>query len=113
MTSKICPFCEKEMIDGIKKDLPVLICKDCDESFIDEGRMNKTPKKRYHPGGLLRCCIKTLEESDVQEIKGEKLVCMYCKDTMFFDGQIWRWKSNDLVHLGDPDEHIPDEELGY
>lgn len=46
--------------------------------------------KQYEIGGVMRCCIATLEEADVQETKGERVPCKYCGDGFEFDGEVWR-----------------------
>jgi len=43
----------------------------------------------YKIGGVMKCCIGTLREADVQEVKGEKVMCKYCKDGFVYNGDIW------------------------
>lgn len=46
-------------------------------------------------GGLLRCCLATLEETMATRatlpVDGEKLRCRYCKNGMIFSASAWRW----------------------
>jgi hypothetical protein len=45
------------------------------------------------PGGLMRCCIATIEaRAGDAPIEGERLECLYCKsrEIVFHDGA-WEW----------------------
>ena len=46
--------------------------------------------KEYEIGGVMRCCIATLEESDVKEEQGEIVKCKYCDEGFEFDGEAWK-----------------------
>lgn len=47
---------------------------------------------RAHPGGLMRCCIETLEKrSPDQPVEGMVLGCDWCSDFMRFEQGAWRW----------------------
>jgi hypothetical protein len=53
------------------------------------------PRKgpRIRIGGLLRCCLKTIEDSTVlQHIEGEKVECRWCSQgRMRFRDGAWEW----------------------
>lgn len=49
---------------------------------------------RYAPGGMMRCCIKTLTEMAVEgggHIEGDKVPCRWCQSRMVLDGGVWKW----------------------
>ena len=48
---------------------------------------------RIRPGGLIRCCILTIEEdSPKNPAEGEKIKCRYCSSgTMIFKNGAWEW----------------------
>ena len=41
------------------------------------------------PGGLMRCCIGTLDESEVEEVEGATLKCKHCPDSLVFRDGAW------------------------
>jgi hypothetical protein len=53
---------------------------------------------KLRPGGLMRCCVATLEQTmgtgdDPKE--GDELLCVYCKNLgggMVFKDGAWEWK---------------------
>ena len=57
--------------------------------------------KQYEIGGVMRCCIATLGEADVQETVGERVPCKYCGDGFEFDGEVWRkwWGETEEYHI--------------
>ena len=42
-------------------------------------------------GGLYRCCLETLEESNPFGIEGDEISCVYCGDYMRFNDGAWEW----------------------
>jgi hypothetical protein len=44
-------------------------------------------------GGLMRCCIGTLDESDLdREVhSGDVVHCKWCKSSMILEEGLWRW----------------------
>lgn len=54
-----------------------------------------TKSYKVLPGGLMRCCIATLEErmpTCAEEPKdGERLACRYCRNKMIFRDGAWQW----------------------
>lgn len=50
--------------------------------------------KQYEIGGVIRCCIATLSEADVEEKEGEIVKCKYCEDGYVLRDDVWRkwWK---------------------
>lgn len=43
-------------------------------------------------GGLLRCCLTTLDEAEnLKEEEGETLHCKYCSSSMIFLNDAWEW----------------------
>jgi len=61
-------------------------------------RYNKT---KVNPAGLMRCCIKTLEDfldlhADEECTKGETLSCIYeapGNNAIILENGMWRWNS--------------------
>ncbi len=49
----------------------------------------------YKPGGMLRCCILTIQElgeEDYPDLKaGDTLACTYCDAILTHDGEAWGW----------------------
>lgn len=52
-------------------------------------------RKKCHIGGLMRCCIETLDTTPVLEVEGETLQCKYAPNdklhNMIFQGGAWKW----------------------
>lgn len=48
-------------------------------------------RKPIRIGGLLRCCIATAEETNVQPTEGAILPCKWCNDSLRFCGGAWEW----------------------
>lgn len=52
---------------------------------------------RVHPGGLMRCCLKSLDSAMAARadppIEGETMHCQYCSDNsgMIFRDGAWEW----------------------
>ena len=42
-------------------------------------------------GGLLRCCILSLQEYTGPEEEGQTLVCTYCRAPLILRGDRWHW----------------------
>lgn len=43
-------------------------------------------------GGVMRCCIKTLDESEhLREVEGEILKCKWCSSSLRFRAGAWEW----------------------
>lgn len=40
-------------------------------------------------GGVMRCCVETLDSTPVQEVEGEVLPCKYCSDSLIFMDEAW------------------------
>ena len=60
--------------------------------------MSEQKQIKVYFGGLMRCCIATIEEMDFQELSDlsterSVLSCKYCKSTMIFKVDHWRWNS--------------------
>jgi hypothetical protein len=57
--------------------------------------MNKTiPHLRELPlriGGVMRCCIETLDTALVTEVEGEILSCKYCDSSLRIRDGAWEW----------------------
>ncbi len=57
--------------------------------------MNESYK--VHHGGLMRCCLQSLDEAMVEATappkQGDTVRCKYCRDTygMIFHDGAWRW----------------------
>lgn len=52
-------------------------------------------------GGLMRCCLQTIENTPVNDEEGEVLPCAYCRSSMRLEGGIWKW-AKDLYHKEQP-----------
>ena len=48
-------------------------------------------KRKVKEGGLMRCCLATLQERDEEDKEGQIINCKYCGDKMFFNGIYWEW----------------------
>lgn len=51
---------------------------------------------KVHAGGLMRCCLQTLEEyypdgPAVKAAEGEVLPCKYCDSSVIFRAGYWEW----------------------
>lgn len=57
--------------------------------------MTDARRYRVFHGGLMRCCLATLEERMAtcapDPVEGEVLPCKYCSSSMIFGGGAWRW----------------------
>lgn len=42
-------------------------------------------------GGLMRCCIETLQERTEPGAEGEEQPCKHCSSAAVLDGGAWRW----------------------
>lgn len=51
------------------------------------------PHKTVRIGGLLRCCIATVEASEIKKApkEGDILKCRYCSDQMVWKDGAWEW----------------------
>lgn len=47
----------------------------------------------YAPGGLMRCCIATIDRraGEGAPVVGEVLPCDYCDSSVIYDVSAWRW----------------------
>jgi hypothetical protein len=56
-----------------------------------EEHMGK-PKRRMRLGGLMRCCIQTIQESPgLREIEGTIIACEHCHEQIRFREKAWEW----------------------
>jgi hypothetical protein len=55
--------------------------------------------KWYRQGGLMRCCIMTLEEAEIEDEPkdGDVIQCKYCKDYMVWSDGAWQWKPDETL----------------
>lgn len=42
-------------------------------------------------GGVMRCCLETLNSTKVNEVEGEIVKCKYCSSSLILENGIWRW----------------------
>lgn len=42
-------------------------------------------------GGVMRCCVETLNTTDGPEDEGTVLPCKWCKSSLIVKGGVWRW----------------------
>ena len=47
----------------------------------------------YRPGGLLRCCVQTIEErpDEPEPSEGDVMECKWCSDSVIFRDGAWEW----------------------
>ena len=68
-----------------------------DDRLVEEVRDMKLEETKLNIGGLMRCCIKTLEDwmdahKDDDVADGTKIKCRWCKNgQMVLEGGIWMW----------------------
>ena len=52
-------------------------------------------KYRVRPGGLMRCCLSSLDELQMTSAEmpkeGDKLRCIYCSHSMVYREGSWEW----------------------
>jgi len=55
--------------------------------------MNQNQYKHVRIGGLLRCCVATIEDHNFTTApkEGDILECKYCTDTMVYHNECWEW----------------------
>lgn len=48
---------------------------------------------KVHTGGLMRCCIKSLDQDPLygKGKEGDQVNCKWCKDVIVFKEGAWRW----------------------
>lgn len=50
---------------------------------------------RINPGGLYRCCVRSLEIQDANGIlptaEGSTIKCKYCQESMILKENAWKW----------------------
>lgn len=51
---------------------------------------------KIRPGGLMRCCIHTIEADHQPEFEGRVLQCLHCTDTMIFKDGVWQWNREEV-----------------
>jgi len=42
-------------------------------------------------GGVMRCCLATLQQADVEDKEGEVLPCKYCHSSLIVRDGAWEW----------------------
>lgn len=47
---------------------------------------------RVRIGGLMRCCILTLETRNVPAYEGERIECVHCAGGIVFRAGAWEWE---------------------
>jgi hypothetical protein len=54
---------------------------------------NSDPNRRIRIGGLLRCCIATIETHEFKKApkEGDEIECRYCSDRMRWHDGAWEW----------------------
>ena len=59
----------------------------------------KANEYQIRQGGLYRCCLKTLEETELSDPPGEgdKIPCSYCGTTMSMSKGSWEWDAANSV----------------
>ncbi len=57
-------------------------------------KIPEAPHYRILPlriGGVMRCCLETLETTAVEEKEGDILPCKYCKSSLRVRDGAWEW----------------------
>jgi len=56
---------------------------------------DRRPEYRVRGGGLMRCCLRSLDELEMTAAEmpkeGEKLHCIYCSHDMIYRDGAWEW----------------------
>jgi hypothetical protein len=52
-------------------------------------------------GGVMRCCIETLDTTEVEEKEGDVLPCKYCRSRLIVRDGAWEWDSKYERTTGD------------
>jgi uncharacterized protein (DUF1810 family) len=60
-----------------------------------------TTPKALRIGGVMRCCVETLNTTQVREVAGEVLKCKYCSSSLIFRDGAWEWNREPNSVLGD------------
>lgn len=73
----------------------------CDGCCYDPAKARDTTGYRYRPGGMMRCCIKTLtglyertvdeKTTSVTVVEGAELKCEWCRSPIVFRDGAWEW----------------------
>ena len=53
--------------------------------------MAEPTPERIFTGGLMRCCLQTLDERTVPATEGEEQPCKWCSSGAVFRDGGWRW----------------------
>ena len=65
----------------------------------------KASEYQIRQGGLFRCCLVTLGETEIVDPpeEGDKIPCSYCGTTMSMQKGSWAWdEANSVVVLASP-----------
>ena len=56
-----------------------------------------TLEHRLRPGGVMRCCVATLEKRalDNPPYEGERLPCDYCSSALIYRDGAWEWERDE------------------
>lgn len=46
-------------------------------------------------GGVMRCCMETLDTTPVMETEGEVLKCKHCRQSLVFTDGCWGWREKE------------------
>ena len=61
---------------------------------IKSENLNTAPHYRKLPlmiGGVMRCCVESLNSALVNETEGEIVKCKYCKSSLILKNKVWQW----------------------
>ena len=61
----------------------------------------KASEYQIRQGGLFRCCLKTLEETDLDTppVEGDKIACSYCGTSMSMSTGSWEWDPDNSIEV--------------
>lgn len=90
--------------DGVKAGINFQVainktrkCLDRLEELTPEEKENsqKEQAMRINPGGLFRCCIRSMEIHEINNAlpitEGSTLKCKYCQESMILEKNTWKW----------------------
>ena len=61
----------------------------------------KASEYQIRQGGLFRCCLKALEETDLDTnpVEGDRIHCFYCGTIMSMSKGSWAWAPQNSVEV--------------
>lgn len=72
---------------------------------LQRKRKMKANEYQIRQGGLFRCCLKTLEDTELSAnpVEGDRISCFYCGTIMIMSKGSWGWdEANSVLVLASP-----------